>query len=117
LTKKGNGRGGEHQEAYLCGNQRHREAPVDTDGDIPWALCHSRYRLWTVDCQPHWFKMAANAGASAVGVTYGGGDPAHLEQAHPHAVVPSVAELARVLGVEPELNAELARRGKARVSA
>ena len=65
----------------------------------------------------HDMQMAANAGASAVGVTYGGGDPAHLEQAHPHAVVPSVAELARVLGVEPELNAELARRGKARVSA
>ena len=65
----------------------------------------------------HDMQMAANAGASAVGVTYGGGDPAQLEPARPHAVVPSVAELARVLGVVPELNAELARRGKSPISA
>ncbi len=68
-------------------------------------------RMVMVGDAVHDLQMAANAGASGIGVTFGGGSAEVLRQCNPKAVVASVPELARTLGVVPEMNAELARRG------
>jgi phosphoglycolate phosphatase-like HAD superfamily hydrolase len=65
----------------------------------------------------HDMQMAMNAGAAGVGVTFGGGNPEVLRQGRPHAIASTVPELARVLGVVPEMNAELRRRGLPEISA
>ena len=64
----------------------------------------------------HDMLMARNAGAAGVGVTFGGGSPEALREGRPHAIVSTVPELAKVLGVLPEMNAELRRRGLTEIS-
>ena len=56
-------------------------------------------RMVMVGDSVHDLMMAANAGAAAVGVTYGAGRRGDLEAAAPLALVDDVPALARVLGV------------------
>lgn len=65
-------------------------------------LCVERSRIVMVGDAVHDLEMAANAGVEAVGVTWGAARRETLERHRPSAVVSTVADLARAMGV-PDL--------------
>ena len=83
-------------ESYFCASRTMDEAQSKPSDEC----CVPISKIVMIGDAVHDLEMANNAGAAAVGVTWGAGRREALEKLHPIAVVDTVPELARAIGVE-----------------
>ena len=91
-------------DGYFCASRTMDEAQSKPSPDMLRQLsdecCVPISKIVMIGDAVHDLEMANNAGAAAVGVTWGAGRREALEKLHPIAVVDTVPELARAIGVE-----------------
>lgn len=88
---------GAHFVATRCADQTHPKPHPAMVLELAGALDADPRRTLVIGDTTHDMRMAAAAGAGAVGVTYGAHPRAQLEQCNPLALVASIGELRRWL--------------------